>query len=174
MENIKCHARTASNIPGRLRLRLFHPKSHPELMRLLQTSLNERPGIQQVNANHATGSVIIRYDTSTHTHDSILAMLSDIGVILHNVVAGGGPLDPDHCTSAVQITKAISDLDRRVFQLTGGELDLKSLIPLAMGILGIRQIIREGLGISEVPGCVLLWYAVDAFYRLHQQPQQVV
>ena len=173
MGDINAHGRIASSTPGRLRLRLYHPKSHSDLMRRVKTSLSDRPGIQDVDANHSTGSVIIRYDTAKHSHDSVLAMLHDIGVILHDVMVGGGSVLPDtnQCTVAIQISNAISDIDRRVFQLTGGKMDLKLIIPLAIGALGIRQILREGVGISHIPGCVLLWYAVDIFYKLHQQPQ---
>lgn len=176
MKGMDAHGRIASSTPGRLRLRLYHPKSQPRLIRHIKTYLHDRPGIQRVDTNHTTGSITIQYDAATHSHDSLLAMLHDIGVIMHDVMIGGGCGDglPDtgQCQASTQITDAISDLDRRVFQLTGGKMDLKLIIPLAMGALGIRQILREGLGISHVPGYVLLWYAVDAFYRLHQQPQK--
>ena len=173
MGDINAHGQIASSTPGRLRLRLYHPKSHSDLMRRVKTSLSDRPGIQDIDANHSTGSVTIRYDTAKHSHDSVLAMLHDVGVILRDVMVGGGGglPDTDQCTVATQISDAISDIDRRVFQLTGGKMDLKLIIPLAIGALGIRQILREGVGISHVPGCVLLWYAVDVYYKLHQQPQ---
>jgi copper chaperone CopZ len=172
--DMNAHGRIASSTPGRLRLRMYHPKSHPELMRRVKTYLNGRPGIQHVDANHATGSVTIQYDTAKHSHDSVLAMLHDIGVIMRNVMVSGGYClsDTNQCSFAVQITNAISDLDRHIFQATGGKIDLKLIIPLALGALGIRQILREGVRISDVPGCVLLWYAVEVFYRLHQEQQK--
>ncbi len=174
MGDINAHGRIASSIPGRLRLRMYHPKIYPELIHRITTYLHNRPGIQQVNVNNTTGSVTIKYDTATHSHDSLLAMLHDIGVILHDVMVGEGSDLPGtgHCTAAIQITNAIRDIDLRVFELTGGKMDLKVIVPLAIGALGIRQIIREGLGISRIPGCVLLWYSLDVFYRLHQQPEQ--
>ena len=174
MGDMSAHGRIASSTPGRLRLRMYHPKIYPELMHRIKTYLHNSPGIQQVNANNTTGSVIIRYDTATHSHDSVLAMLHDIGVIMHDVMVGeeGDLPCTDHCSAGIEITNAIRDIDRRVFELTGGKMNLKFIVPLVIGALGLRQILREGLGISHIPGCVLLWYAVDVFYRLNQQPEK--
>lgn len=174
MGDMNAHGRIASSTPGRLRLRMYHPKIYQELMHRIKKYLHNRPGIQEVNANNTTGSVIIRYDTATHSHNSVLAMLHDIGVIIRDVMVeeeGDLPFT-GNCTAAIEITNAIRDIDRRVFELSGGKMNLKFIVPLAIGALGIRQILREGLGISHIPGCVLLWYAVDVFYRLHQQPEE--
>ena len=174
MEDTYAHGRIASSTPGRLRLRMYNPKSQPELIQRVKAYLHNRPGIQRVDTNRTTGSVTIQYDSAIHSHHSLLAMLYDIGVIMHDIMTGGKSIPPDNgtCSASIQITNAIRDMDRRVFQLTGGKIDLKLIVPLFMGALGIRQILREGLGISHVPGYVLLWYAADAFYRLHQQPQR--
>jgi hypothetical protein len=33
----------------------------------------------------------------------------------------------------------------------------------------MRNTFANGLGIWQVPGYVMLWYAFDAFYKLHQE-----
>ena len=38
-----------------------------------------------------------------------------------------------------------------------------------LGFIGLRQSLSEGLGLSQVPGYVLLWYAFDSFWKFHQQ-----
>src|SRR5262249_37441456 len=52
----------------------------------------------------------------------------------------------------------------------GRTVDLKLLFRVALGAVGLRQFFTAGLGIAEVPAYVLLWYAFDAFYKLHQAP----
>ncbi|MEW5803412.1 MAG: HMA2 domain-containing protein [bacterium] len=175
MGDMKGEVRIASSTPGRLRLRMYHPGRHPEFLQRVKTYLTDRPGIHRVDANHTTGSITIRYDTDTHSYDSLITLLHDMGVILRDVMSGGewSLLDTGQCTAAAQMSRVISDLDNRIFQLTGGKVNLKLIIPLTMGAIGIRQIIRHGLGISQVPGYVLVWYAVDAFFRLHPKPQNI-
>jgi hypothetical protein len=81
---------------------------------------------------------------------------SDRGVVAHSVGATG-------------VLDALTDLDHRVSQLTGGKVDLKLLVPIGLGLLAIRQIWLNGLGLGVVPGYVLLWYTFDSFYKLHQR-----
>ena len=130
--------------------------------------LKKQEGIQEVDINATTGSVLIRYDQEVHTQSDLEAILYDFGEILYSVAAEGEVPDLGHSSTAAQLTQAISDLDRHIFNLTGGSANLKLLIPLLMGAIGVRQILRKGWGLADIPGYVLIWYAFDAFYKFHQ------
>lgn len=103
-------------------------------------------------------------------------MLCDVGVIVRDVLRAGGNDLPSlgQSTTATGVITALDDLNQRLSRATGGKLDLKLLFPLTLGALGLCQVLAEGLGLTEIPGYVLLWYAFDSFYKLHEQrPQRV-
>jgi hypothetical protein len=81
-------------------------------------------------------------------------------------------LAPKTCrnsASATGILDAVTDLDHRISELTGGKVDLKVLVPAGLGLMALRQVALNGLGLGQVPGYVLLWYTFDSFYKLHQR-----
>src|SRR5205807_541067 len=65
---------------------------------------------------------------------------------------------------------AVERLDSDLARLTGRRIDLKLIFPAGLFALAIRQIATNGLGISQVPGYVLLWYAFDSFWKFHREP----
>ena len=170
MEKTKMHCKIASNIPGRLRLRTSPPKPHPEILEGVKRHLQKQLGIREIITNPVTGSILIHYDAHVHTHDNLSAILYDLGMILYDVSSNQGPppILP-HSSTATQITEVISDLDKRIYQLTSGKANLKLIMPLFMGAIGVRQVLKKGWGFSEIPGYVLIWYAIDAFHKFHQQ-----
>jgi hypothetical protein len=84
------------------------------------------------------------------------------------------PSSAPHSATATSLLDALTDLDRRLSKLTNGKLDVKLLVPTGLGLLAIRQIAMNGLGLSQVPGYVLLWYTFDSFYKLHQRKSAAV
>ena len=170
MEEVIGQCQMVSNTPGRLRVRMDHSGRRSDLMEHIKVYLENQAGIRQVNTNTSSGSVLVRYDEQTHSHHEILSMLRDIGVILYEVAFDGERdlSDVGPSSTAAEITRAISDLDNRIYHLTGGTANLRLMVPLLMGAVGVWQIRRNGWGLTQVPGYVLLWYAFDAFYKFHQ------
>lgn len=172
------HARVASHTTGRLRIRV-HKDLRPELMGKVHQHLEGKQGVHAVESNHDSGSVVIKYDPKHHTLDSLLDLIEDVGVLVSGIGEGGGEkkfetLDPTepagHSTTAQGIVGALDDLDRKLSAATGRKVDLKMLFPLGLAALAVRQLMRQGWGFSEVPAWVMLWYAFDAFHKLHTKP----
>lgn len=118
---------------------------------------------------------MVRYDRHATPHEALVGALGDVGVILRDVVddVGGEELPsggPGRSTSSVTLVDAVSDLDRRLSELTGRQIDLKLLFPLSLGVLGLRQVLTSGWGLTEVPAYVMLWYAFDSFWKFHREP----
>jgi hypothetical protein len=163
-------ARVASHTPGRLRLRLVRNRHGRELLHEVRHSLERQEGIRRVEGNSTTGSLLLHYDPERLGRDQLLAILRDAGLIVRDILeAGGNELPPaGKSTTATSITDALNDLDHRLSRITGRRLDLKLLFPTALGALGLRQALSQGLGLNRVPGYVLLWYAFDSFWKFHE------
>jgi hypothetical protein len=172
------HAVVASATAGRVRIRVHRAHRADELISSVHAHLEKQAGVHAVDSNVATGSVVVKYNPEHHSLDDVLSMFNDVGVIVRDVMASGGDELPsmdgeggesEHSKAALTLSGALDDLDRRVRGATGGHVDLKLLFPVTMGIIGVRQVMVNGLGMEMIPGYVLLWYAFDAFFKLHHQ-----
>jgi len=141
-------------------------------MERARAHLQAQAGIRDVQTNLTAGSITVHYDPGARTSSDVLAMLADVGLIVREVlaVAEDGPPGAGHSLASASLIGALTNLDSRISRLTGRKVDLKLLFPTALGLLGLRQVLAEGLGLTQVPGYILLWYAFDAFYKLHAAP----
>jgi hypothetical protein len=148
----------------------------------IRDRLAQDPGVESVETRGKTGSVVVHYEPSQLSLDGLLAMLYEAGVVVHGMLAGEeigpGPTGDGRSTggagtsrTAGSIIEAVQDLDHRISEMTGQKLDLKTLFPLTLGAIGVRRLLQSGLGLAEIPTYVLLWYAFDAFYKLHRDTQ---
>jgi hypothetical protein len=172
--------RVVSHTAGRIRVRV-HPEHRQEVvLGKVQRELEGQRGVAAVTTNARTGSVLVHYDHQRLSREALLAMLHDVGIVARDLAGAEElpeDLDPNesnadvapHSTTATGLMDALTDLDRRLSELTGGKLDVKLLFPLGLGVLAARQIATAGLGLADVPGYVLLWYTFDSFYKLHQR-----
>jgi hypothetical protein len=161
-----------SKSPGRVRVRLHHQSRRPRLTQRIQEGLAGRPGIEDVDVNPRTGSVAVRYDRGALSFDDVCAIIDDLGVILESLDEPPDLSDlaahPGRSTVARDIAGAVDRIDKRLARATGRTVDLRLLFPVGLFALGVRQIFVEGLGLTQVPGYILLWYAFDAFWKLHR------
>ena len=169
MDQTLAQGRVISHTPGRLRVRVPPAGRDGQLARL-QAGLADHPGIAAVETNAATGSVLVRYDPGVHSRTSAIRLLQAVGLEVAEGVATVATALPLGANSAGanSIITVLDDFDRRISRATAGRVDLKLLFPLGLGAIGVRQLLRVGLGLAEVPAYVLLWYAFDSFYKLHQ------
>jgi hypothetical protein len=138
--------------------------------------LQRQQGVRAVQARSGTGGVLVHYDPAETSIDHLLDVLHDIGVVVAGLTAeedlgdlGETLSESGSSHTANSIMSAVDDLDRRLSTATAQRLDLKVLFPLGLGALGVRQLVRSGLGLEQVPAFILLWYAFDAFYKLHRR-----
>ncbi|MHB1414581.1 MAG: HMA2 domain-containing protein [Chloroflexota bacterium] len=163
-------AHVVSSTPGRLRVRLHGPERGEKAAQKVREELGKR-GVEHVRTNARTGSIVVHFDRRRRSPHDVLAALEDAGVVVTKTVedlVGLPSVGPS--ITARQVTGSLDDLDRRLSRLTGRRVDLKLLFPLSLAALGLRQTLTVGLGLSQVPGYLLLWYAFDAFLRFNRQP----
>ncbi|AFZ59897.1 DUF5132 domain-containing protein [Anabaena cylindrica FACHB-243] len=68
----------------------------------------------------------------------------------------------------------ISDINADVGRMTSGVADLRVILPLGISLLAIRQLLRKGLELEELPWYILAWYAFDIFTRLNYEDEPQV
>ena len=177
------HGRVVSHAPGRMRVRLHPEYRDPTALKQIEQELGGRSGVASVSTDPRTGSVLVHYEDTSVSKDDVLDMLLDAGIVALDLLGaeeaaedlaeeGAGRGVADHSAGAVGILDAVTDLDYRISRLTGGRLDLKLLVPAGLGLLALRQVMMNGLGLGTVPGYVLLWYTFDSFYKLHQRKSE--
>jgi Heavy metal associated domain 2 len=160
-------------IPGRVRVKLSRLKENPALVREIQERLPAVQGIQRVEVNPVTGSVLVVYDrTELESLDSLLSLAEWFG-----------PLFPDFELSELEdwlasangnaaetpLTERLSavfgSLNAKVGETTGG-VDLKLLLPLTLFLLGVRGMLVAGKGVFPA-WYDLLWFAFGTFFMLN-------
>jgi hypothetical protein len=165
--------RVASHTPGRLRVRIKRNRQQPEQLQTVKRVLEQHLGHGRVQVSDTTHSVLVNYDRHVHSSNDMMSLLRDVGVIVTETARALGEDVPDvaggRSTTSESIVAALSDLDQRLSRWTGRQLDLKLLFPLTLGGIGVLQLARRGLGLSDVPAYVLLWYAFDSFWKFHSQ-----
>jgi copper chaperone CopZ len=89
------------NIPGRLRIKSAVIKKNPSEAAKIRSLLSAVPGVENLDVNLLTGSILIRYDAQKINSDQLLQTLSEAGYfqpskvvthddVLHSMLTTGG------------------------------------------------------------------------------------
>lgn len=131
--------------------------------------VSRKPGVEEVRTDARTGSALITYDPE------VLDMPSAIGLIrkAHEAFVDVAPprlqtaLDSSVSRAGGTIRERFSAADGRVRKATHGTVDLRALMPIGLAGLSLRQLVRQGPGVSSVPWYVFAYYSFDSFIKLH-------
>jgi hypothetical protein len=132
-------------LPGRVRVKIARLKGDPALAGESQKKLGGVPGIQEIEANPVTGSVLIHYDKKQLMSLESLQALSEtlaqlvpdldtgrLSAWLTAVTEGGG-------VGSGQGTDLLASISGQAGQITQG-LNVNLLIPLTLFFLGVRSL----------------------------------
>jgi len=165
------HAEVASHIPGRLRIRFHRNRRQPHELNRIKNELEQKQGIPEVEVNHSAGSLTVKYDHHLHRGARIFELLEDLDVVVGTVMdvprIDGTVSERGNDTPTVTFADALNDLNNRFSTLTGLNIDLKVLLPLTLAGVGVWRIAVNGLMVETIPGWLLVWFAFDAFVKLH-------
>ncbi len=154
-------ARIASFVPGRIRLRLTSGVDGRHRLTAAAEALGNHPGVISAQARERTASLLVEYDPAAT--DGVWSLLGDLG--LPAVESAGREI-----TEAKDPPKRLMDAAARANDLVGRRTngdDLRTLVPLGLGALSLRQFLREGQRLSDAPWYVLAWYASETFQKFH-------
>lgn len=160
-------------LPGRVRLKIPQVKENPELARQAREKLGQVPGIRRVEANPATGSLLILYDLAMLASLETLGPLGEIfgelfpEVALEELAAGLQELME---TGAAAHTAGglLGLLNTGGNPGRPGTLNLKLLLPLTFAFLGVRSLFTS----KEVPfpsWYDYLWFGLSTFVMLNRK-----
>lgn len=138
-------------LPGRLRLRLTELRNDPEALANVAAKLRATPGIQAVEANAVTGSLLLRYEG---LEAEIMPAAASAGGF--RIVTDG---EREATDMRGRLDEGMRNLSRGLQTVTGGEMDLNGLLVVGLTILAIQQAIE---GNVMVPAAALLWNAYQA------------
>jgi hypothetical protein len=140
---------------GRVRIKLPSRKGDHAFFAALKDKLPdllETPGIQRIDMNPATGSILVIHQLDFKASDISLVsqFLEQKG--LFKLKANGIPGTP----VSHNIAKTFKGINQQITNFTSGEIDLQSLTLLGLLGLGIFQISR---GQFMIPAISAFWYA---------------
>ena len=143
---------------GRVRLKIPAKKRDADFFSRLRHLLAPLPGVERVEVNAVTGSVLV-------VHHLNLTTREDFGVIAASSEASGlfalAPHDrqtaaPRPVPLARSVAAGVAAVNDQVKDLTGGIVDVPTLALAALIAISIRQM-REG--VVFIPAISALWYA---------------
>ncbi|MEB3160978.1 MAG: hypothetical protein VKL20_05920 [Synechocystis sp.] len=93
----------------------------------------------------------------------------------HNSKARNGLINGgERSLISLSLIGAAEELNGWARDLTGNEVDLGLIIPVAFGAIAIRQFMVQGIRLKDIPWYVPAWYAFDTFLKLnfpeHEMP----
>jgi copper chaperone CopZ len=140
-------ARMVHSIPGRTRLRADGIKGDVQALEAVQTALEDTKGVQNVQVNVLTGSILVEHDASI---EELLQQLQERDVLeLDNS-------EPEHYLATLH--RALAESDRRLKFASKGKLDLETISFFGFVGAGIYQMFNNH-GLPA--GVTLMRYAVE-------------
>ncbi len=119
-------------------------------------------GDSTATARWQTASLLIQYDVANA--DAVWAQLAELG--LDSDLASTRKAHPTVEPSA-RVRRAIVGANEVVRRRAAGD-DLRTLAPLGLGLLALRQFVRDDQRLADAPWYVLAWYASGTFQKFHQ------
>ncbi len=159
-------------LPGRLRLRIPAAKGAEDGLRELSSAIARAPGINQVEYNPITGSILIQYSPEHYRNlQSLEAGLSASAA----PIAVNNSHPPQHrsqhqrhqrgrSVAARRVDSFFRQLDSEIRDATDNEVDLKFILPFGVAVLGLVALRYS----STTPlWLTLLIFAFNSFLGLH-------
>ncbi len=140
--------------PGRVRVKVPSMKGDAEYFSALKEHFTHFEGVDQVEANALTGSVLFIHSADLK---AVAAFAED------NALFKLMKLRPQASSFSVNFASAFGDFDRRVKRLTGSELDVPGIAFVTLLGFGIYEI---GRGNFAAPAWyTAFWYSLNILLK---------
>jgi hypothetical protein len=180
----KMNLKIEHQVPGRVRMKIPAGKGNPELLKTVSETFAVIPGIEQVTANPATGSIVLFYDTDRHDefHGSFRGHAEAHGAFnganginhgadteldkLTNSIEAEAEFLASHSHTARAVVDFVKSIDREIKLATHNNLDLK--IVFAVGIICLT-VFEVGATAATPVWVTLAIFTVNHFIQMHEQ-----
>ena len=140
--------------PRRLRVKIPSRKGRGEYFARVHEELSRQPGIDKIEVNHVTGSVLVLHKVE---EKAISAYAEEKG--LFTIEKG----NPRAKALSRRVGNGFGKIDRKVKSFSGGGLDLPEATFLALAGMGIYQIAKGNL--TAPAWYTAFWYAFNVFLK---------
>jgi hypothetical protein len=137
-------------------------------------SIAQLERVQDLDVNPATGSILLHLRPDDPV-DAILADIAELGYLVERLSDGprrapgrsGGRVP--HSRISRTVSEILAAMNARVHEATNGRADLRFIVPAALTVLAVRQLLRDAKSLRDAPWYVLMYYAFDSFYKLNAE-----
>ena len=147
-------------VAGRTRIRIPSQRGRAGYFPRLEERLARLDGVEAVEANPRTGSVLVRHNGAASV-EAIAAFAERHGLFRVE--------DPDRgptVTAAEALRDRFGDVDRVVAAMSGSALDLRTFGLLCLAGMGVLQLSRGNIA---PPATTAFWYAASLLLMLSPQ-----
>lgn len=158
------------HIPGRVRIRIPDAKNDPDLIEKIRSDTCRARGVENVQCNPTTGSLLIRYDAALLRNFE--ETLSKDPALTFELIAD--PADPPndgrrarahrHSHTAQGIVDLFTEVDDAIKAATDNQLDLKILLPVSIGVFGLLALRSSA---ATPLWLTLIIFSFHSFLTLH-------
>ena len=134
---------------NRVRIRIPGEKGNGSFFKRVEQALLELPGVESVEGNPLTGSVLMRHCSD---RDSVFEAVRQQGLL---ALRETGPAR--RTTVRQDIARGLKAVDQQVVDLTGGKADLLDIAGLGLLASGIHQIFKGNF--AAPAWYTAFWYA---------------
>ena len=157
--------RIVHSSPGRVRLRVRREDMDgPALLQAEQT-IASLPGVFGVRKNPSARSVVVTFDPDSLGLDDLLEAVTRVGIAIEPLQEPPGVRLPERSLDQ-SIVEVFRSADERVRRRTQGRADLRTLVPVGLAVLAVREVLAGR--IAAAPWYVLLWYSFSSFINLRK------
>jgi len=149
-------------LPGRVRFQIPLLKGQEEVLIKTQNQLKKIDGIHQVTITALTGSVLILFDENKLEAELLFTALIKLLGLEKELE------QTPNARIKKQINQFVSALNTAVYTQTDGMLDLKTSVPLLLGLYGLFRVFTER-PLSMPASVTMIWWAYNALVNQKQQ-----
>ncbi len=173
---ISVRAQIAHQVPGRIRMKVPSAKGDPEQLDDIKQALSLLPGIEQVEVNAQTGSIVIKYDAEQHDdfHAGFHHHCSQHHGVLHRPptneidalatkIEQEAEFLAEHSHAARVVVDFCRNLDQQIKLSSGNMLDFKMV--LAIGLIGIT-VFEIGANAATPVWVTLTLFGINHFIEM--------
>jgi len=174
----KMNLAIAHQVPGRIRLKIPSAKDNSDLLIQIKETFGVIPGIENIDVNPVTGSVVLYYDKDRHDefHGAFQENYAAAAPVAHHRPPNNEIDDladkiereaeflAEHSHAARAVVDFFKEVDRQIKVASGNTIDLK--IVLAVIIVGVT-IFEVGASAATPVWVTLVIFGLNHFIEMH-------
>jgi hypothetical protein len=173
----KLNLAIAHQVPGRIRLKIPSAKGNADLLEQIKDTFGVIPGVENIDINPMTGSVVLFYDVDRHDefHGAFQEQHGGRAAEQHrppnseiddlaDKIEREAEFLADHSHAARLVVDFFKQVDRQIKIASGNTIDLK--IVLAVAIIGFT-VFEVGAGAATPVWVTLVIFSLNHFIEMH-------